>query len=105
VAVEGDIEETVVALEHRWQPLGLMTQLRHRRITAQGAVSSGALPGSRWRILRGEHDRRSPLSIAEQLRSAIPGASLSIVEHVGHVSNMEQPGAFNDQVRRCCLAT
>lgn len=60
--------------------------------------------GARTLILWGEHDRRSPLSIAEQLRSAIPGASLSIIEHAGHVSNMEQPDAFNDQVRRFCLA-
>jgi pimeloyl-ACP methyl ester carboxylesterase len=60
--------------------------------------------GARTLILWGEDDRRSPISIAEQLRSAIPGAELQIIAHAGHVSNMEQPAAFNSQVRRFCLA-
>ena len=55
-------------------------------------------------ILWGDDDRRSPLSIAEQLRSAIPGAELYVIRRAGHVSNMEQPDAFNTRVRNFCLA-
>jgi pimeloyl-ACP methyl ester carboxylesterase len=60
--------------------------------------------GSRTLVLWGEHDVRSPLSIAAQLHSAIPGAELHVISRCGHVSNMEQPAAFNSRVRDFCLA-
>jgi pimeloyl-ACP methyl ester carboxylesterase len=41
--------------------------------------------------------------IAEQLHTAIPSAELAIIPKAGHVSNMEQPEAFNAHVRRFCL--
>jgi len=55
-------------------------------------------------VVSGDDDRRSPLSIAEQLRDAIPGAELAVIKGAGHVSNMEQPDAFNDHVRSFCLS-
>lgn len=54
-------------------------------------------------LLWGEHDTRSPASIAQQLRSTLPRAELAIIARAGHVSNMEQPDAFNAEVRRFCL--
>ena len=54
-------------------------------------------------VLWGDDDRRSPIHIAEQLRTAIPNAELAIISEAGHVSNMEQPDAFNAHVRRFCL--
>jgi pimeloyl-ACP methyl ester carboxylesterase len=54
-------------------------------------------------VLWGDDDRRSPIHVAEQLHAAIPGAELAIISRAGHVSNMEQPEAFDDQVRRFCL--
>lgn len=59
--------------------------------------------GSRTLVLWGEQDRRSPPSIAEQLRNAIPDAELQVIGQAGHVSNMEQPDAFNTRVREFCL--
>ena len=53
-------------------------------------------------VLWGEEDRRSPLSIATQLLNAIPGAALRVIRQAGHVSNMEQPDAFNTHVREFC---
>lgn len=53
-------------------------------------------------ILWGDDDRRSPMNIAEQLRDAIPDAELAVIAKAGHVSNMEQPEEFNEQVRRFC---
>jgi pimeloyl-ACP methyl ester carboxylesterase len=53
-------------------------------------------------LLWGDDDRRSPMPIAEQLHSAIPNAELAIIPNAGHVSNMEQPDAFNAHVRRFC---
>ena len=69
------------------------------------ADTTDVLPrlGSRTLVLWGEQDRRSPLSIAEQLRNAIPGSELQVIPRAGHVSNMEQPEAFNSRVRAFCL--
>ena len=53
-------------------------------------------------LLWGEADRRSPLSVAEQLRDAIPGARLTVIPDTGHVSNIEQPAAFNAAVSAFC---
>ncbi len=53
-------------------------------------------------VLWGEEDRRSPVQVAHQLHAAIPGAELAIIAKAGHVSNMEQPEAFNRHVRRFC---
>ena len=53
-------------------------------------------------VLWGEDDRRSPIRVAEQLHAAIPGAELAIIPNAGHLSNMEQPDAFNTHVRRFC---
>lgn len=54
-------------------------------------------------LLWGEEDRRSPVRIAQQLHAAIPGAELAIIPHAGHLSNMEQPDAFNAHIGRFCL--
>ena len=50
-------------------------------------------------LVWGEDDERSPLSVAEQFRVAIPGARLRVIPEAGHVSNMEQPERFNAEVR------
>jgi pimeloyl-ACP methyl ester carboxylesterase len=55
-------------------------------------------------ILWGDQDRRTPLSIGEQLRWTIPNSELAILVNAGHLSNMEQPDGFNTQVRRFCLS-
>ena len=54
-------------------------------------------------VLWGDDDRRSSLAVAEQLHSGIPSAELAVIAGAGHVSNMEQPAAFNAHVRRFCL--
>ena len=55
-------------------------------------------------LLWGEDDRRSPLHVAERFRTTIRGAELAVIPRAGHVSNMEQPEAFDAHVRRFCLA-
>ena len=54
-------------------------------------------------VLWGEDDRRSPLHIAAQLHDSIPESELVIIPDAGHLSNMEQPDAFNAHVARFCL--
>jgi pimeloyl-ACP methyl ester carboxylesterase len=53
-------------------------------------------------LLWGEQDERSPLSIAEHLRGAIPGAKLALIPGAGHDSNVEQPARFSAEVREFC---
>ena len=51
-------------------------------------------------LLYGDVDRRSPLSIGEALHTAIAGSQLVVLPGVGHLSNIEAPAEFNDEVRR-----
>ena len=53
-------------------------------------------------LIWGESDVRSPLHVADQLRENIPGARLVVIPGAGHVSNMEQPAAFNRAIRDFC---
>ena len=53
-------------------------------------------------LMWGEDDARSPLEVAERFRRSIRGAELAVIPGAGHVSNMEQPDAFNAHVRVFC---
>jgi pimeloyl-ACP methyl ester carboxylesterase len=50
-------------------------------------------------LLYGELDRRSPLSVAEELHAAIPGSELVVLPASGHVCNVEKPAEFDAAVR------
>lgn len=50
-------------------------------------------------LLYGELDERSPLRVAQDLRSQIPSAELVVVPGVGHLVHAEAPGEFNMHVR------
>jgi 3-oxoadipate enol-lactonase len=47
-------------------------------------------------IIVGREDPTTPMSGAETIRDAIPGARLMVIEDAAHISNVEQPQAFND---------
>ena len=46
-------------------------------------------------IIVGEHDPGSPVEAAEAMRDRIPGAQLVVLKSASHLSNVEQPEAFN----------
>ncbi|MES2779124.1 MAG: alpha/beta fold hydrolase [Bacteroidota bacterium] len=46
-------------------------------------------------IICGRQDEVTPLEQSEWMNKHIKGASLQIIENAGHVSNLEQPDAFN----------
>lgn len=50
-------------------------------------------------LLYGDKDVRAPLTVAEQLRSAIPDSALVVLEGAGHLCNVEAPEEFNMAVR------
>ncbi len=49
-------------------------------------------------LVVGDEDRLTPPAVAREMARRIPGARLSTIEGAGHLSNMEQPGAFNRAV-------
>jgi pimeloyl-ACP methyl ester carboxylesterase len=55
-------------------------------------------------LIWGEHDVRSPLSVARQFEQAIPDATLVVIPGAGHVSNLERPEQFNEAIRQFCRA-
>ncbi len=50
-------------------------------------------------VLVGEDDKATPVDSARKMAAAIPGADLVIISGAGHVSNIEQPDAFNAAVQ------
>jgi pimeloyl-ACP methyl ester carboxylesterase len=51
-------------------------------------------------LLYGDADQRSPLSIAQKLNAAIEVSRLVVLPGIGHVSNIEAPERFNNEVMR-----
>ena len=50
-------------------------------------------------VIVGEEDELTPPSAAEEIASAIPGATLVRIAESGHLPNLEQPGAFGATVQ------
>lgn len=50
-------------------------------------------------LLSGREDVRSPIAISRAMHAAIPGSELVLLPEVGHMGNLEAPGAFNEAVR------
>ena len=51
-------------------------------------------------LLYGDEDIRAPLTVADDLHSAIPGSKLVIMPGVGHASSVEAAELFNSEIRR-----
>ena len=49
-------------------------------------------------ILVGEEDKITPPEAAQFMHKEIKGSVLSIIKHAGHLSNLENPGQFNEQL-------
>jgi 3-oxoadipate enol-lactonase len=46
-------------------------------------------------ILCGDEDRPTPSELSRQLQSMVPRSRLALIERAGHLTNLEQPDAFN----------
>lgn len=49
-------------------------------------------------VLWGEYDTVTPRHLSEELAAGIPGARMEVLRDAGHVSNLDNPGAFNRAV-------
>lgn len=66
-----------------------------RAITTTDFRSTLARIGAPTLVLVGAEDRLTPPVISDALAAAIPGARKSVIGNAGHLSNLEQPQAFN----------
>jgi len=49
-------------------------------------------------VLCGTEDRITPPALSEELATLVPDAQLELIERAGHLSNAEQPVAFNSAI-------
>src|SRR6266481_1702150 len=50
-------------------------------------------------VIVGEQDTLTPPTLAQEYATQIPGAQLVLIQHAGHLSNLEQPETFLQAVR------
>jgi pimeloyl-ACP methyl ester carboxylesterase len=46
-------------------------------------------------VIVGEQDPGTPVAMAREIHDAMPGSELVIIASAAHLSNIEQPQAFN----------
>ena len=51
-------------------------------------------------IVVGDQDALTPPALSQDIQRGVAGAELAVVPDAGHMSNMEQPAAFNDALGR-----
>lgn len=51
-------------------------------------------------VLCGDEDALTPLADSQAMATTIPGATLMVIPHCGHLSNLEQPVAFNAALQK-----
>lgn len=49
-------------------------------------------------VVVGEHDSVTPVAAAQAMNSKIPNSKLQVIAGAGHMSNLENPAAFNDGI-------
>lgn len=50
-------------------------------------------------LIWGDHDVRSPLPVAQDIHTRIPGSRLVVIAGAGHLSHLEAPERFNAELR------
>jgi pimeloyl-ACP methyl ester carboxylesterase len=101
-AAPQDLRNEMSIIVSEFHPVGFrLMSLSSAEMDTRDLLPTIAVPTL---VLWGHDDRRSPMSVAEQLHKAIPGAELAVIPNAGHVSNMERPKEFNAHVRRFCLS-
>jgi 3-oxoadipate enol-lactonase len=46
-------------------------------------------------VIVGKDDPGTPVAMAEEIQQALPGSTLVVIPSAAHLSNLEQPDAFN----------
>lgn len=86
----------VEAMISEIHPLGF----RYAAIALDSADTREVLPNITvpTLVLWGDQDTVTPLTEAQALHAAIPGAQFEVIPGAGHLSNLEQPAIFNQNL-------
>lgn len=86
------LEESIAALRSESYLKALDTVTRYKSPADPGSIRVPVL------VLVGEDDTLTPPASSRRLAAAIPDARLVVLPRAGHLSNIEQPEAFNRAV-------
>jgi 3-oxoadipate enol-lactonase len=91
--------EKVRALASKQLPAAIADAVRAMRDRPE---ASDVLPTIRvpTLVLVGSDDQLTPLPVAQSLATGITGAKLEVIPGAGHISNLENPAAFNAALRK-----
>ncbi|MGX1159208.1 pimeloyl-ACP methyl ester carboxylesterase [Arthrobacter sp. SLBN-100] len=92
--------EELAGIMRGFHPSGFRLMAKASAVDTREILPTIAVPTL---LLWGESDGRSPITVAHQLHEGIAGARLSVIREAGHVSNLENPEAFNTEIRDFCL--
>ncbi len=88
-ALRREVVETMARIDkrtYRWATVAVWTP-DYRADLARIAVPT--------LVVVGAHDQPTPPALSEALRDGIPGARLAVIPNAGHISNIDNPDAFN----------
>lgn len=92
--LRSEVVETMAAIDPVAYRIGAEAVWLADQRDAAAAINVPAL------VLCGEEDRVTPPALSQALAELVPGAELEIIAGAGHLSNAEQPMAFNLTVDR-----
>jgi pimeloyl-ACP methyl ester carboxylesterase len=93
-----EVVEEVRRIASAQSPDGIIGALQALRDRPDATSSLGAITVPTL-VVVGRDDVLSPPETATALASRIRGARLVVIDGAGHLSNLEQPGRFNDAIR------
>lgn len=97
IAEDGDVAKAARTLMLRQPAEGVIAALiaLRDRLDSTPTLAQVAVPTL---IVVGAEDKLTPPKDSEQMRDGIRGAQLAVIPNAAHLSNLEQPEAFNKAV-------
>ena len=91
-AVRSEVVETMSRIDPAAYRIGAEAVWLADQRARAGAIAKPTL------VLVGNQDLVTPPELSSDLADRIPGARIQVIENAGHLSNLEQPDAFNRAV-------
>ena len=88
-AVRREVIETMSRIDPAAYLIGAEAVWLADQRARAGAIAKPTL------ILVGDQDLVTPPGLSSELVTLIPGARMRVIANAGHLTNLEQPGAFN----------
>lgn len=92
------VVEEVRRIASAQRPAGIIAALQALRNRPDATAGLAAI-GVPTLVVVGAEDTLTPPALSESLAAKVAGAKLVVIPGAGHMSNLEQPAAFNEAVR------